>query len=54
MGAGKAVLGAMWAFNGLVLFMNERYGGYEWGDMGLGLGFMVRVLEVYLCKGENC
>lgn len=41
-GAGKVVVGTMWAFNGLVLFMNEKYGGYDWELIVPGLAFMVR------------
>lgn len=39
---GKMVVGAMWTFNGLVLFMNEKYGGYDWGLIMPRLAFMVR------------
>ncbi|EIM90724.1 MBOAT-domain-containing protein [Stereum hirsutum FP-91666 SS1] len=44
---GKVVVGAMWAFNGLVLFMNEKYGGYDWGIIMPRLAFMDSWQGVY-------
>lgn len=43
-GGGKVVVGMMWTFNCAVLFMNEKYGGYDWGAIYSGLSFMVRYL----------
>lgn len=31
-----------WIFNGAVLFMNDRYGGYQFGHMLSALEFLVR------------
>jgi len=48
-GSAKWAVAATWIFNGTVLFMNERYEGYKYGDIYDSLSVLVRLvfLEVF-------
>ena len=43
----RAGLALTWMFNGAVLFLNERYHGYRFGDILPGLEYLVR--SRFLC-----
>jgi hypothetical protein len=46
----KAGPALTWVFNAAVLFLNERYRGYRFGDVIPGLGYLVRLtLALFFC-----